>query len=105
MTLCFKVEVEKAMQWMNNEDTQGEGVSIEEGGDDSGFDSNEEDVVPNVEDVSLVDRVFDGAFGGEGDEDFVIGKGIGRRCLTDETYGVEGRHDGKMMRRMRMMTI
>ncbi|GJU75714.1 hypothetical protein Tco_1272784 [Tanacetum coccineum] len=29
-----------------------------------------------VEDVSLVDGVFDGEFGGGGDEDFVIGEGV-----------------------------
>ncbi|GKF97475.1 hypothetical protein Tco_0293296, partial [Tanacetum coccineum] len=29
-------------------------------------------VVPKVEDVSLVEGVFDGAFGGDGDEDFVM---------------------------------
>ncbi|GJR34168.1 hypothetical protein Tco_1209852 [Tanacetum coccineum] len=44
-----------------------------EGGEDCGFDSNEEEVVPNVDDVSLVDGVFDGVFCGDGDEDFVIG--------------------------------
>ncbi|GKB10994.1 hypothetical protein Tco_0844917 [Tanacetum coccineum] len=41
-----------------------------------GFDSNEEEVVPKVDDVSLVDGVFDGAFGGDGDEDFVMGEGV-----------------------------
>ncbi|GJY65451.1 hypothetical protein Tco_0467689 [Tanacetum coccineum] len=38
------------------------------------FDSNEEEVVPKVDDVSLVDGVFDGAFGRDGDEYFVIGE-------------------------------
>ncbi|GKA13139.1 hypothetical protein Tco_0692785 [Tanacetum coccineum] len=37
------------------------------------FDSKEDEVVPKEDDVSLVDRVFDGAFGGDGDEDFAIG--------------------------------
>ncbi|GKA26843.1 hypothetical protein Tco_0712952 [Tanacetum coccineum] len=32
--------------------------------------------VPKVDDVSLVDGVFDGAFGGDGEEDFVIGEGV-----------------------------
>nr|GEW61063.1 hypothetical protein [Tanacetum cinerariifolium] len=41
-----------------------------------GFDSNKEEVVPKVDDVSLVDRVFDGAFGGDGEEDFVMGEGV-----------------------------
>ncbi|GJW44036.1 hypothetical protein Tco_0072835 [Tanacetum coccineum] len=54
----------------------GEGVSFEEEGEDCGFDSNEEEVVPKVDDVSLVDGVLDGAFSGEGDEDFVIGEGV-----------------------------
>ncbi|GJZ93663.1 hypothetical protein Tco_0665866, partial [Tanacetum coccineum] len=40
------------------------------------FDSNEEEVVPKVDDVCLVDGVFDGAFGGDGDEDFVMGEGV-----------------------------
>ncbi|GJZ52010.1 hypothetical protein Tco_0606525 [Tanacetum coccineum] len=33
-------------------------------------------VVPKVDDVSLVDGVFDGAFGGEGKEDVVMGEGV-----------------------------
>ncbi|GKC35087.1 hypothetical protein Tco_1047471, partial [Tanacetum coccineum] len=36
----------------------------------------EEGVVPNVEEVSLVDGVFDGAFGGDGEEEVVIGEGV-----------------------------
>ncbi|GJY09212.1 hypothetical protein Tco_0377397 [Tanacetum coccineum] len=39
-------------------------------------DSNEEEVVPKVDDVSLVDGVFDGAIGRDRDEDFVIGEGV-----------------------------
>nr|GEU55424.1 hypothetical protein [Tanacetum cinerariifolium] len=35
-----------------------------------------EEVVPKVDDVSLVDGVFDGAFGGDGEEDFVVGEGV-----------------------------
>ncbi|GJX97312.1 hypothetical protein Tco_0353110 [Tanacetum coccineum] len=35
--------------------------------------TQKDEVVPKVEDVSLVDGVFDGAFGGDGDEDFAIG--------------------------------
>ncbi|GJX24056.1 putative reverse transcriptase domain-containing protein [Tanacetum coccineum] len=45
------------------------------GGPD-GFDSNEEEVVPKVDDVFLVDEVFDGAFGGDGEEDVVMGEGV-----------------------------
>ncbi|GJZ05544.1 hypothetical protein Tco_0539337 [Tanacetum coccineum] len=37
-------------------------------------DSNEKEVVPKVDDVPLVDGVFNGAFGGDGDEDFLIGE-------------------------------
>ncbi|GJY28439.1 ribonuclease H-like domain-containing protein [Tanacetum coccineum] len=55
-------EVEKVRQWRK--------------GEDCGFDSNEEEVVPKVDDVSLVDGVFDGAFGGDGDEDFIMGEGV-----------------------------
>ncbi|GJT95803.1 hypothetical protein Tco_1091321 [Tanacetum coccineum] len=36
----------------------------------------EEEVVPKVDDVSLVDGFFDGAFGGEGEEDVVMGEGV-----------------------------
>ncbi|GJU13736.1 hypothetical protein Tco_1136132 [Tanacetum coccineum] len=48
------------------------------GGDEGlgGFDSNEEEVMPKVDAVSLVDGVFDGAFGGEGEEDVVMGEGV-----------------------------
>ncbi|GJV98892.1 hypothetical protein Tco_1554144 [Tanacetum coccineum] len=35
-----------------------------------------ERVVSKVDDVSLVDGVFDGSFGGDGEGDFVIGKGV-----------------------------
>ena len=33
-------------------------------------------MVPRVDDVSLVEGVFDGAFGGDGDRDFVMGEGV-----------------------------
>ncbi|GJX70401.1 hypothetical protein Tco_0307572 [Tanacetum coccineum] len=32
--------------------------------------------VPKVDDVSLVDRVFNGAFGGDGEEEVVMSKGV-----------------------------
>ncbi|GKA54261.1 hypothetical protein Tco_0753210 [Tanacetum coccineum] len=32
--------------------------------------------VPKVDDVSLVDGVFDGAFGGDGEEDVLMGEGV-----------------------------
>ncbi|GJS70660.1 hypothetical protein Tco_0703501 [Tanacetum coccineum] len=41
-----------------------------------GFDSNKEEVVPKVDDVSLVDRVFDSVFGGDWEEDLVMGEGV-----------------------------
>nr|GEX08337.1 hypothetical protein [Tanacetum cinerariifolium] len=44
------------------------------GGEDCSFDSNEDEVVPKVDEVSLVEGVFDGALGGDGDEDFVKGE-------------------------------
>ncbi|GJX69859.1 hypothetical protein Tco_0305586 [Tanacetum coccineum] len=40
--------------------------------------------VPKVDDVSLVDRVFDGAFGGDGEEDFVM----------EEVEAMEVRYEG-----------
>ncbi|GJT10564.1 hypothetical protein Tco_0857606 [Tanacetum coccineum] len=33
-------------------------------------------VVPKVDDVSLVDEVFDGAFGGDGENDYFMGEGV-----------------------------
>nr|GEV96648.1 reverse transcriptase domain-containing protein [Tanacetum cinerariifolium] len=35
-----------------------------------------EEVVPKADDVSLVDGVFDGSFGGEGEKDVVMGEGV-----------------------------
>ncbi|GKA49331.1 hypothetical protein Tco_0742404 [Tanacetum coccineum] len=35
-----------------------------------------EEVVPKVDDVSLVDGVFNGAFGGDGEDDFVMGEDV-----------------------------
>ncbi|GJU45913.1 hypothetical protein Tco_1203179 [Tanacetum coccineum] len=35
-----------------------------------------EEVVPKVDDVSLVDGVFDGTFGGDEEEDFFMGEGV-----------------------------
>ncbi|GJS96991.1 hypothetical protein Tco_0803959 [Tanacetum coccineum] len=40
------------------------------------FGSNDEEVVPKEDDVSLVDGVYNGAFGGDGEEDVVIGEGM-----------------------------
>nr|GEX60353.1 hypothetical protein [Tanacetum cinerariifolium] len=36
----------------------------------------EDEVVPKVDDVYLVDEVFDGSFGRDGEEDFVRGEGV-----------------------------
>ena len=33
-------------------------------------------MIPRVDDVSLVEGVFDGAFGGDGYRDFVMGEGV-----------------------------
>ncbi|GJY83927.1 hypothetical protein Tco_0497303 [Tanacetum coccineum] len=60
----------------------GDGEFLEEGGEECGFDSKEDEVIPKVEDVSLVDGVFDGALGGDGNEDFAIGEG----GLDDEAW-------------------
>ncbi|GKD84601.1 hypothetical protein Tco_1355755 [Tanacetum coccineum] len=49
-----------------------------------------------VDDVSLVDGVFDGAFGGDGDEDFVMGEGFKRGGLC-------GSHGSK--REMKKMIV
>ncbi|GJY84018.1 hypothetical protein Tco_0497394 [Tanacetum coccineum] len=42
-------------------------------------------VFPNVEEVSLVDGVFDGAFDGDGYEDVVIGEGV-EMALEEEAW-------------------
>ncbi|GJR89578.1 hypothetical protein Tco_0213589 [Tanacetum coccineum] len=48
--------------------------------DDFGVDVDvrvlEEEVIPNVEEVSLVDGFFDGAFGGDGEEEVVTVEGV-----------------------------
>ncbi|GKE03392.1 hypothetical protein Tco_1395410 [Tanacetum coccineum] len=56
----------------------GLGCGCGEGGDEGlgGFDSNGKEVVPKVDDVSLVDGVFNGAFSGKGEEDVVMGVGV-----------------------------
>ncbi|GKA37195.1 hypothetical protein Tco_0723760 [Tanacetum coccineum] len=53
-----------------------EGVFLEEEGEECGFYSKEDEVVPKVDDMSLVDGVFDDAFGGDGDEYFIIEEGV-----------------------------
>nr|GEW49242.1 hypothetical protein [Tanacetum cinerariifolium] len=62
MVTCYKNELERRVQ--------GECVFLEERGKECGFDLKEDEVVPKVDDVSLVDEFFDGALGGDGDEDF-----------------------------------
>ncbi|GJW63156.1 hypothetical protein Tco_0115040 [Tanacetum coccineum] len=45
--------------------------------DEFGLDSNDDDdVVPKVEEVPLVDGVLEDAFGGKCDEDFVVGEDV-----------------------------
>ncbi|GJY67950.1 hypothetical protein Tco_0470932, partial [Tanacetum coccineum] len=61
----------------------GEGVFLEEKGENFGHDSNDDDVVPKVEYVPLVDGVLKGAFGGEGDEDFAMGEGLDEEAWVD----------------------
>nr|GEX61415.1 hypothetical protein [Tanacetum cinerariifolium] len=53
----------------------GEGVVLEEKGKEFGLDSKDE-FVPRVKDVFLVDGVLEGAFGGEGGDDFAMGEVI-----------------------------
>ncbi|GJW05583.1 hypothetical protein Tco_1564439 [Tanacetum coccineum] len=83
------------------------GVSFKEGGEDCGFDSNEDEVVPKEDDVSLVDGVFEGAFGGDEDEDFVIGEGVRGGGLGGIHRGRRGmkRVMVKMMKRIREASI
>ncbi|GJS78435.1 beta-caryophyllene synthase [Tanacetum coccineum] len=49
-------------------------IEVQAKGEEHGFDSKGDEVVPKVEEVSLVDGVFDGALGGDGNEDFEIGE-------------------------------
>ncbi|GJS60514.1 hypothetical protein Tco_0655298 [Tanacetum coccineum] len=50
-------------------------LAVAEKGEKFGFDSKKDEVVHRVEDVSLVDGVFEGVFSGDGDDDFAIGDG------------------------------
>nr|GFB21420.1 reverse transcriptase domain-containing protein [Tanacetum cinerariifolium] len=52
-------------------------------GKECGFDSKEDDVVLKLDDVSLVDGVFDGAFGRDEDEDFAIRDGV---CVSSSSW-------------------
>ncbi|GJY36531.1 hypothetical protein Tco_0421909 [Tanacetum coccineum] len=61
----------------------GDGVFLEEKGEEFGFDSKEDEVVSRVEVVSLVDRVFEGAFGGDVDDDFAMGEGLEEEALVE----------------------
>ncbi|GJY27966.1 hypothetical protein Tco_0403733 [Tanacetum coccineum] len=65
----------------------GEGVVLKEKGEEFGFDSNKEEVVSRVEDVFLVDGVLEGAFGGDGDDDFSMGEG-GRIVVGKQWLGL-----------------
>ncbi|GKD50582.1 hypothetical protein Tco_1279558 [Tanacetum coccineum] len=53
----------------------GKDVVLEEKREELGLDS-EDEFVPRVEDVSLVDGVLEGTFGGEGGDDFVVGESV-----------------------------
>ncbi|GKA60547.1 hypothetical protein Tco_0759954 [Tanacetum coccineum] len=68
----------------------GEAVVLEEKGEEFGLDSNDEDVVPKVEDVPLVDGVLEGAFGGEVDEDFAMGEDVWMRKLGVDAIDILG---------------
>nr|GEV80672.1 hypothetical protein [Tanacetum cinerariifolium] len=61
------------------------------------FDSKEDEVVPKVEDVSLVDGVFDGALGGDGYEDFAIEEGEKEYLHERYLHQYHHRHDERMM--------
>ncbi|GJY88426.1 hypothetical protein Tco_0503054 [Tanacetum coccineum] len=52
-----------------------------------------DEVVPKVDEVSLVEEVFDGAFGGDVYEDLVMGKGI-------RGGGLGGSHMSRSMKRV-----
>ncbi|GJV78620.1 hypothetical protein Tco_1514490 [Tanacetum coccineum] len=52
------------------------GVLLEEKREEFGLYLKDDDVVPKLEDVSLVEGVLDSAFGGECDEDFAMGEGV-----------------------------
>nr|GEY61127.1 hypothetical protein [Tanacetum cinerariifolium] len=53
-----------------------EGLFLEDKGEEFGFDSKDDEVVPKVKEVPLADGVLKGAFGGEGDDDFSLGEGV-----------------------------
>ncbi|GJU97634.1 hypothetical protein Tco_1326905 [Tanacetum coccineum] len=70
-------------------------MSLKEEGKVYDFDSKEDEVVPKVDDVSLVYRVFDGAFGGDGDEDCFIGEGVVVEAIKKEGIEEEEDEDGE----------
>ncbi|GJU10419.1 hypothetical protein Tco_1132815 [Tanacetum coccineum] len=83
--MMFNGEVEKVMQKRRKWDVPLKMVEVvvvevvvmeSQTCEEFGFDSKEDEVVPRVDDVSLVDKVFDGAFGRDGDDDFSIGDGV-----------------------------
>ncbi|GKD86540.1 hypothetical protein Tco_1357694 [Tanacetum coccineum] len=80
--MMFNGEVEKVMRKQRQGGGGGGGGGMcwlrrryvfEEKGEEFSLDSKEDKVVPKVDDVSLVDGVFDGVFGGDRDEHFSIG--------------------------------
>ncbi|GJZ15328.1 hypothetical protein Tco_0551005 [Tanacetum coccineum] len=85
--IFFAREVHKELSWWNN------------GKDDFGVELGlkvlEEEVVPKVDDVSLVDGVFNGAFGGDGEEDFVMGEGVRDEAKRNEEDDCEDDEDGE----------
>ncbi|GJU39949.1 hypothetical protein Tco_1192906 [Tanacetum coccineum] len=78
------------------------------GGERGGLDSKEDEVVPRAEDVSLVDGVLEGAFGGDGDDDFAMGEGpthvlFSHLDLTVEDLGLADKEGFHVLFIMRMV--
>ncbi|GJU03061.1 hypothetical protein Tco_1113399 [Tanacetum coccineum] len=81
-------------------DIEVDGMAHESGsrfeGEEQDFNLKEDEVVPKVEDVSLVDGVFNGALGGggDGDDDFAIEEREEEeeKCDEDDEENEEGDH-------------
>nr|GEW41533.1 hypothetical protein [Tanacetum cinerariifolium] len=101
--------IKKRVSWLRG------GCVLEEEGEECGFDSKEDEVVPKVDDVSLVDGIFNGAFVRDGDEYFVIREGLEdeawveamkKECIEEEEdeYGEENEGDDYLIK-MRWINV
>ncbi|GKD03971.1 hypothetical protein Tco_1178945 [Tanacetum coccineum] len=78
-----RIKAQRAYGALRQGADQGTSFMNMKGGEECGLDSKEDEVLPKVDDVSFIDGVFDGAFGGDRDEYFVIGEGLEEEALVE----------------------